>query len=95
MKRGDIVVICKEQMCSSIGVVGEITFENGTHVDGREMYSVRYLSSQKGCAGVFFEDELRLASSKTKKRYSKEFIQKLFGDCNTYGCSDDCPHSLR
>ena len=90
MKHGDIVVVvCKEQNCASIGVVGRIAYV--AHILPTR-YTVQYLSSNVGCAGVFYENEIRLAPAASRRKWTLSRVKKLFGECFEKGCSDDCPH---
>lgn len=96
-KRGDIVVTCKPPKKSGswsfgprVGIVCQVTFVRDYTP---APYCVRYLSkSEIGCANVFAPDEIKLASPKIQRKYTRVYIQRLFGICNKKGCSDTCKH---
>ena len=80
IKKGDIVVLIRERR------VAEVTFVRKNPYP----YCVRFLSDYVGCAGVYSKTEIKLASSKVKKKYTKAFIAELFGPCLKKGCSMSC-----
>lgn len=94
-KKGDIVVLVRKQkkvgnwyFGHKPGTVGEVTFVR----EGPYPYCVRFLSDSVGCAAPFSEVEIKAAPAKVKKKYTKKYIEELFGECNKKGCSDTCPH---
>lgn len=94
-KRHDIVVLIKKPkkvgnwtFGHKPGTVAEITFVR----EGPYPYCVRFLSNSVGCDALFAETEIKAAPAKVKKKYTKKYIQELFGECNKKGCSDTCHH---
>lgn len=97
-KQGDIVVLVAKQKKVGTwtfghkpGTVGRIASVNS---ERNAPYHVWFLSDYVGCASVFYENELKLAPAKVRKKYSEEYIKKMFGECFEKGCNDDCPHHM-
>lgn len=92
MKIGNIVQVCKENMCAPVGRICQISYVYPPRPKEPTRYAARFLSDGVGCAGVFYENEIRPAPKVSQKKYTQDVIQKMFGDCLKKGCSDECVH---
>lgn len=96
-KRGDIVVTTTKPKKVDNWTFGHArgTVCEVTHVAeaGVYPYNVRYLNRYVGCANRYSETEIAPASDKIKKKFTKEYIARLFGECDKRGCTDTCSHS--